>query len=191
MAGLHRRYPTPASIRKWKSGGGTLEHVGEDGIGEASRGGASSPLVIRASGVATRLVLVPLIGFGFTAWWLVGDVSEPGGEDSILQLPFAQRQPRALGVLGLVLAAIWATDWFLVWRRADQRFPALWLSAAGVTAGLLAGAGMRVVTARVGGANIGGGMVILTSPLVAISLVAVTIWLALRIARRQPQHPQR
>jgi hypothetical protein len=139
--------------------------------------------VVRAAGVAARLVLAPLVAFALLGWWLVGDVSEPGGDDFILQLPFAERHAVALGLAGLVVATGWAVDFARVWLRFQHRNQALWLSGIGVNAGVLAGIGMRVVTARVGGANIGGGLVILATPAAGLGLLVVTSLLSWRIAR--------
>ena len=141
-------------------------------------------LVVRAAAVAGRLVVAPFVGFGLLGWWLVGDVSEPGGEDFIVQLPLAQRNSVSLGLVGLAFVVGWCADFVVVWRRSEPAAQAFWLSTIAVSAGVLAGAAMRVVTARVGGANIGGGMVILASPVAGLALIAATVALSLRIARR-------
>jgi hypothetical protein len=146
-----------------------------------------SEVLMRAAGVAVRLVLVPLVGLALITWWLVGDVSEPGGEDVIVRFEAAERNATTLGLLGLLAAVAWAVDWVTSWHRSIAWQAASWLTAAGIGAGFLTGAGLRVVTARVGGANIGGGMVILASPPAFLTLLVITVVLSLRIARRP--HP--
>jgi len=133
--------------------------------------------VTRAAHAVVRLVALPVIASAFVAWWLVGDLSEPDGEDTIMRLPFAERNAWQVGLIGLALGSVVATDAARNWRRGRGA------AATAATAGALTAAGLRVVTARVVGANIGGGFVILAGPFVVVPLLAVAVAWAMAAAK--------
>lgn len=134
-----------------------------------------------AAGVLT--VAAPL-----ATWGLVGRQDEQGVPPS--QLDYAVRAPQlpagaetALGAAGLVLAVACAA--LLVRATRRKTFDHRWwqVLAPLVAAGLMAGAGWRVATAGVIGANIGAGLVVMfVVPLVSL-LVLWAIGRALWLAR--------
>lgn len=102
-----------------------------------------------------RLVLLSLVAALLLTWWAIGDISEPGGSDYLLRISVAQNHAAWFGLAGFAVAAAVAADAVLRWRaQRDWRPLRASLLAAGI--GVVIGAGLRVVTARAGGANIGG-----------------------------------
>jgi hypothetical protein len=144
-------------------------------------------VVIRAADAAARLVLAPLVALALITWWLVGDISEPGAEDVLFRFALAERHSTLLGLVGLAIAAACAVDWWTRWNRSGSRGTAAWLTILGANAGFLAGFALRIITARVHGANIGGGMVLLGSPFGAVALLVSTAWLLRRLERTRGQ----
>ncbi|MFC4495773.1 hypothetical protein ACFPA8_16715 [Streptomyces ovatisporus] len=133
-----------------------------------------------AAGVLT--VAVPV-----ATWGLIGRQDEQGVPPS--QLDRAVQPPdipagveTALGIGGLVLAVASAALLVRATRRGS--FDGRWwqVLAPLVAAGLLAGAGWRVVTAGVIGANIGAGLILVVgTPLVAglvLWAIGRGVWLA-------------
>jgi hypothetical protein len=130
------------------------------------------------SHIATAAVIL-MVGSATLAWWLIGDVSEPGGSMSILPAPpLSSAQSALAGVVGLIADAV-AGRWLV--NRSCRRQ----LAAAGgrlaILVGLVGfavGSAGRVLTSRTVGANIGGGMIILVAPiaLVALAVYAVRLW---------------
>jgi peptidoglycan/LPS O-acetylase OafA/YrhL len=120
-----------------------------------------------------RAVLVS-IAVATAGWWLIGDLSEPGPDLSheydLPDLPPAGTA--AAGLTGVVVAALVGRT--LVQDRRTRR-PALVLAALGVVVAW----GARLTTAGVHGANIGAGMVLLASPVIA----AVGVTQAVRLHR--------
>jgi hypothetical protein len=113
------------------------------------------------------------------AWWLVGDLSSTGnageqGLDRMAEPPVSEGTAQVLGAGSAVLLPLVL---LLGWRLRAVLLPAIVLGAA-------VGAAGRVVTAGVIGANIGGGMVLLLSPLV---LLPLAIWLV--VGWRRVQDP--
>lgn len=103
---------------------------------------------------------------------LVGDISEPGGDDYLMDPSQVGRTTSVIAVLVsiplLVLSsrALWCAQRprTRLWRKAV----ALFLATA-----VIAGYGYRVMTAGVSGANIGGGMFMMFGlPLIATGLAA-------------------
>lgn len=103
------------------------------------------------------------------AWWLVGDLSYTGdtgeqGLDRLAEPPVSERTAHVLGASSAVLLPLVL---LLGWRLRTVLLPA-------VVLGAVVGAAGRVVTAGGIGANIGGGIVLLFSPLV---LLPLAVWL--------------
>ncbi|MGB3736266.1 MAG: hypothetical protein WA964_15005 [Ilumatobacter sp.] len=117
------------------------------------------------------------------AWWLVGDVSEPGlfSPDHIIESPDVSPITEALiGVVGVIAASI---ALLVLWRgRRAAVITRRQLSAVVPIAGLGAFAGftLRVVTAGVSGANIGAGLLMMGS----VVVVPVMLGLASLLWRR-------
>lgn len=138
--------------------------------------------------VATRLlavvqlVLLPLISAASIVWWLVGDAfSTQGGRDQMVRLAFAAEHAGLVGVGGVVGTAVAIV--LLRRRRGSRgaRHAGAAVVLAGI-AGLLVGVGLRIVTARVHGANIGGGLALLFGPWLLLVLVVGATWQAVRSA---------
>jgi hypothetical protein len=117
-----------------------------------------------------------VLAFPVATWWLVGDQSTvPASEDpdfAFRPLDVSRGVERATGLASTLLAAVMSL--MLVWFTVSHLFDARWWGVLVplMAAGFITGAGWRVMTARVIGANIGAGLVVLFgSPLVAALLV--------------------
>jgi hypothetical protein len=123
------------------------------------------------AGAVALVLAVPV-----AAWWLIGDRystlhPSPISSSVIRPFPISPAAERAAG-RGAVLAAIVAATW-LTWASLRHEFDLRWWSVLGplLLAGILAGFGWRVLTARMDGANIGAGCLILSGgPVVAALL---------------------
>lgn len=124
---------------------------------------------------AARLVATAVIiaASPLTTWWLVGDLSESAdAEDYIFKAPeLTNAQQLAIGLAATVLlvasaAAIVASlrQRRLTWVEVRPAIPLLLV-------GVFCGFAWRVVTARVGGANIGGGILLLSAPFFLIAMI--------------------
>jgi hypothetical protein len=117
-----------------------------------------------------------LLAVPVATWWLVGDLSSPGGDDyAVRPLDVSPAVERGIGVAAVAIVvsalvvAVSAGGWTRVRRWAR---PVLALAAAGV----IVGWGWRVVTAGVIGANIGAGLVVLFGgPVVAVLVVGAAV----------------
>jgi hypothetical protein len=125
------------------------------------------------------------IAAAVATWWLVGDLSTPGSDVDYAFGPLTvdPTLERALGVgsiavlvvaLGLLASARW------------RGFLARWWSVLVplVLVGVIVGAGLRVMTAGVIGANIGAGLVALFGGPVVVALLLWVVFRSLRLARR-------
>jgi len=126
-------------------------------------GGAVAGVGVRWLVLAGAVVLV--LAVLVAAWWMIGDrysSLSPSAEYLIRPFPVSPAAERAAG-RGSVLAAIVAAGW-LTWASLRHGFDLRWWSVLGplLPAGILAGFIWRVFTARVGGAPIGTGCVILS-----------------------------
>ncbi len=123
------------------------------------------------AGAVALVLAVPV-----AAWWRIGDRYSTLYPSEITHsvippFPISPAAERAAG-RGAVLAAIVAAAW-LTWASLRHDFDLRWWSVLGplLPAGILAGFGWRVLTARMDGANIGAGCVLLTvGPAVAALL---------------------
>ena len=162
------------------------------GVGVAAALAAGSAAPARAAGGAVGGVAGPqqagvrwlvlagaialVLAVPVAAWWLIGDrysTLYPSQISSsvIRPFPISPAAERAAGT-GAVLAAIVAATW-LTWASLRHEFDLRWWSVLGplLLAGILAGFGWRVLTARMDGANIGAGCLILSGgPVVAALL---------------------
>jgi hypothetical protein len=112
-----------------------------------------------------------------TTWWLVGDqstVAVSAGRDYAFTpwgISPVAAQAAGIGSLGLAMAAMLVLGWAARRHLFDARWWLVLISL--LAAGVIAGAGWRVMTAGVIGANIGAGMVIMIGgPLFATLLVS-------------------
>ena len=149
---------------------GPARAAGHAAAGVAGRPDAAVRWLVLAAAVALVLA-VPV-----AAWWRIGDrystLYPSEITDSVIPpFPVSPAAERAAG-RGAVLAAVVAAAW-LAWASLRHEFDLRWWSVLGplLPAGILAGFGWRVLTARMDGANIGAGCVILTvGPAVAALL---------------------
>ena len=143
----------------------------DDGIAT----GATTRAALRATRLRhpNHLVLaVPV-----AVWWRIGDrystlYPSPISSSVIRPFPVSPAAERAAG-RGAVLAAVVAATW-LTWASLRHEFDLRWWSVLGplLLAGILAGFGWRVLTARMAGANIGAGCLILSGGPVVAALLA-------------------
>ena len=132
------------------------------------------------------LSLTFVVATAVSSWWLIGDLTEtdPVDADYLLRPPaFLTAHERTIGVFGLIMLVIAMIVVVLGWRRARPRVEwgillTMWLIAA-----VAAGYAERVITAGVIGANIGGGLLIFASPVAAILLIGISIWLLGQVRR--------
>ena len=117
-----------------------------------------------------------VLAFPVATWWLVGDLSTtPASADPDFAFrPFdvSRGVEHAAGLASALLAAVMLLLllWFTVKHLVDARWWSVLVPL--MAAGFITGAGWRVMTAGVIGANIGAGFVILFGgPLVAALLV--------------------
>jgi hypothetical protein len=131
-------------------------------------------------------LLLLAVASSAVAWWLIGDYGRPIDDDFIFRWEFGNRHAAIIGVVGLLMGAcaavplVKATD--SDGRRAS--FPIVMAALAGIAAG----GGLRVVTARVAGANIGGGFVILVGPFVVLGLLVAALTSATAFVRCEQTH---
>jgi hypothetical protein len=113
-------------------------------------------------------------------WSLTGDLSEPISDPDYLIRPLVL--PRAVEIVLLVIsgAVVVGATAYLVYQRRTRRMDRKWVPPIVllVVAGVVVGSGWRVLTAGVGGANIGGGMVILFGGPFVLALVIAAAWSA-------------
>ena len=122
---------------------------------------------------AAIVVLSPVV-----TWWLVGDLSERGVSlDYLLRPPdLTQLQQQLIGGTALVATVAALVLLVLAVRRHVVRPGELRITIPLVLAGVCCGFAYRVITAGVGGANIGGGIMLLFGP---IFLLAMLAWAAM------------
>ena len=131
----------------------------------------------RAAFVAA--IALPLV-IPFTSWWMIGDLSCdcPGrtSRDYMFEPPSLSSTQTALigaAATAMTVAALATLGWSL--RRHAVNFADVRFTLPLVVAGVYVGLALRVTTAGVIGANIGGGMMILAAPVVAAPLVVWTV----------------
>ena len=117
-----------------------------------------------------------VLAFPVATWWLVGDLSTVSASEhpDFAFRPFdvSRATEHAAGLASALLAAVMFL--MLVWFTVRHLFNARWWTVLVplMAAGFITGAGWRVMTAGVIGANIGAGFVIMVgSPLVTALLV--------------------
>ncbi len=119
-------------------------------------------------------------------WWLIGDVSEPGGADYIIRPPSIDPVLGALLGWGSLLIVVGASH--ILWRRSIPLpiHKGWWrVLARLLAAGVLFAAGARIITAATVGANIGGGGLMMIGPFVLLYLLARAADVAVEILRSE------
>ena len=143
---------------------------------------------------AVRLVLIPAMASLMVSWWVIGDVSEGGGTDTILNGGWPEANAATVGWCGIAVVALIAIDQLRTWRSHDRRRRVETIGLAS-TIGLAAAFSLRVITARTGGANIGGAAIMMIGPFVAAPLLVFAVLRAIarptRPARRPANQQQR
>ena len=162
------------------AGAGVAAALAVGSAGPARAAGHAVAGVARPDAAVRWLVLAGAVALVLAvpvaAWWRIGDrystlYPSPISSSVIRAFPVSPAAERAAG-RGAVLAAIVAASW-LTWASLRHDFDLRWWSVLGplLPAGILAGFGWRVLTARMDGANIGAGCVILSvGPAVAALL---------------------
>lgn len=125
---------------------------------------------------ATRrlAICVAIATLPITTWWMVGDLSEgPYAQDYMFKAPtLARNHQLVVGIVATLLLLV--SGGVLVAAVAHRRLS--WVNVRPAVPLLLAGAfsgwAARVMTARVSGANIGGGLFMLLGPLVLLGAIA-------------------
>lgn len=139
-----------------------------------------SPWPARAAAAALVAAFPPAV------YWLVGDASEPGLVDPDYLWEPPDWSAGAVRAVGAVAASVVLTSFLgLVHLHRRARLPPAVLPVTGLLglAGASVAVGYRVVTAGVGGANIGGGLVLLFGPPFVLGLVVVAGVIAVRAGR--------
>jgi hypothetical protein len=151
-------------------------------------GSAGGPERIPARWAAAAAALGLVLAVPVATWWLVGDLSTvpvSAGRDYAFQpWPIGPVVARAAGAGSLVVGAVAVVvlGWAAVRRVVDIRWWAVLIPLA--VAGFIAGAGWRVMTAGVIGANIGAAFVVLLEgPLVLVLVVWALAFAAYLLSR--------
>ncbi len=132
------------------------------------------------------LALVIIVTTALTSWWLIGDLTEtdPVDADYLFRQPkFLTAHERTIGGISLITLLIGIAVAIVMCRRARPRLEWGILLTIWMLAAVAAGFAERALTVGVIGANIGGGMLILASPVAAILLIGISIWLLARLRR--------
>lgn len=113
-------------------------------------------------------------------WWLLGDLSESAtAEDYIYRAPELTRgQQLAIGLGATTLFAVSLCVIAIAVRHRHVRWVEVRPAVPLLVAGAFCGFAWRVVTARVGGANIGGGLILMFGPYFLIAMIACACALA-------------
>jgi hypothetical protein len=131
--------------------------------------------------------LVPTAGIAlatpFLVWFAIGDMSFGGPGRTGLSHEYGPYQvgPESGYILGgvAVVIAIASVAALVIRTRQGAYDKGAWtVLAALAMAGAVASAGWRVMTAGVGGANIGGGCVLLVAPMLIAGLLIWAVWVA-------------
>jgi hypothetical protein len=139
------------------------------------------PLARRPLRTFGLLFVAPLLASALLAWWLIGDMSERGGYQPILPLPSSGEAAALAGVTGVLVALAFLRELWSIRRTGRVPGDARRLSAAGLALGTLTAFALRVLSAKTAGANIGGGIVMIYGPVLAVPLLvyAYRRWRAL------------
>jgi hypothetical protein len=154
----------------------------------------------RVKEARTWLVLLPsavtlALATPLATWWLVGPLNTAparvGLDYAFRPWPINPAAARAAGIAATIVAVMSLT--FLIWATARHRLDARWwrVLIPLLAAGFIAGAGWRVLTAGVLGANIAAGFVIMIGGPLVLILVAWALGCALYLGWGQsPPGPQ-
>jgi hypothetical protein len=151
-------------------------------------GSAGGPQPVAARWAAAAAALGLVLAVPVATWWLVGDLStvpvSAGRDYAFRPWPIGPVVARAAGAGSLVVGAVAVVvlGWAAARRVIDIRWWAVLLPLA--VAGFIAGAGWRVLTAGVIGANIGAAFVVfLAGPIVLVLVVWALAFAAYLLSR--------
>jgi hypothetical protein len=143
---------------------------------------------------AQAATAILLLATPVSAWWSIGDLSENIDKE---QADYAFQPPHLSGPIQLALGAgalVLAVGALAVLLDATRRrvIDVRWWGVIGpfVAFGIYAGFAYRVMTAAVGGANIGAGMVIFAAPTVLLTSIAISAWNGRALQRRSHERPE-
>ena len=134
------------------------------------------------TGRLVAIAVASLLAAPIATWWLVGDLSETRKDpDHLVRLPTIDPGvARAAGVsaVAVVVVCILCLIW---WNRHGAVLPIWWSVEAPILAlGLVTGFALRVITAGVSGANIGGALLLYVLPL---PILATLLWVIVRFVQ--------
>ena len=133
-----------------------------------------------------RLSLVGLVlAMPGLTYWIVGDLSEAGDDfsvDRVWSEPVSEGVAAVIGVASL-LAAVTSLFVLLMFKVLPAPRAQAWSLGLLIAAGIILGAGLRVMTAGVSGANIGAGLYMLAGFPLCILLVTAAFVIVLRTRR--------
>ena len=151
-------------------------------------GSAGGPERIPARWAAAAAALGLVLAVPVATWWLVGDLStvpvSAGRDYAFRPWPIGPVAARAAGAGSLVVGAVAVVvlGWAAARPVVDIRWWAVLVPLA--VAGFIAGAGWRVLTAGVIGANIGAAFVaVLAGPIVLVLVVWALAFAAYLLSR--------
>ena len=112
------------------------------------------------------VLMVPII-----VWWLIGDLSEPGGSDQFLPIPPIDR--RVEDILGVAATMVTVLACLALWRSCASGVDRRWFRVLYrlIAAGTVLAIEGRATTAKTHGANIGGGMLFFVGTFAVLYLV--------------------
>ena len=146
-------------------------------------------------GIAITVAVIAVLLSPITTWWLVGDVSETDIVDPDYlvrppQLSSSEELALGAGATALLVAAAFVVA--LAARKRVVTWLDLRLLVPSACLGVYLGFTLRVVTAGVIGANIGGGLLVLLTPVMAVAMVAWTgVWWLTGRKRKTPRRRDR
>jgi len=129
------------------------------------------------TGLSFSLLALPV-----AAWWLIGDLSEAGGSDYMFRAPpFAEDHEQLIGMLATLVLVGCSVLFLSPARRAALERRDARAAVPLACLGIFLGFAYRVMTAAVGGANIGGGLMFMFG----VAFVPSMLLLALVQLRRR------
>lgn len=143
----------------------------------------SSPSSAGRGRLVTVGILVSL-AFPIAVWWAIGSMGQGGS--FFIKPP--QIQPvvgHAVGAMAALIVVAGLVVLGLATRRGQIRPEWCWDVLAPILfAGLIVGAGGRVVTASVDGANIGAGLVLLVGPPLVLIMIVIAVVRTISLLRQ-------
>ena len=122
--------------------------------------------------------VVAITATAILSWWLIGDltVTDPRTADYLFRPPALSAATERSMVIGAAIALVLALiGLVLAWRKLGPAPEWILVIGLWLAAGAAAGGLERVVTVGVVGANIGGGLALMVSPVAVIGLLGATV----------------